>query len=165
MMSGNRWLQGSHDGGLHHGHLSCDRKVLKRDELLRCLDQKGLNRYRSGDTWGKQEVVRSQLETDPVYRKTVMGTARFVAEMSFYLGKFAGEHLMATNDHVCCPKAQCCCVDIVFEHFLIEVEMATNGNSTHHSNLSDEDRKTVAEIVGFRPNRGVSGRRQKAEPP
>ncbi|MFZ9519848.1 MAG: S1 family peptidase [Silvanigrellaceae bacterium] len=68
----------------------------------------GVRDYQIGDEWGKQQVDVSALPgRDQVYRRSVNATAFFNTATSFYLGKFAGEHVMATNHHVL-DSAQLC---------------------------------------------------------
>src|SRR5688500_3227633 len=73
-----------------------DRQGLARFEA-RAFD----DRYRIGDEWGKAPVTDKQLsEETAVFRRAAMATARAGGGTSFYLGKFAGFHVMATNHHV-----------------------------------------------------------------
>jgi hypothetical protein len=65
-------------------------------------------RYRVGDSWGKVAVNPNTLDqAAPGLRRSAMATARAGGGTSFYLGKFAGQHVMATNHHVFQAAYQC----------------------------------------------------------
>lgn len=64
------------------------------------------DRYRVGDEWGKIPVDEHSLRNNPVYRRVVLSTGKINAT-GFYLGKFAGHHIMATNHHVCPSEWSC----------------------------------------------------------
>jgi hypothetical protein len=57
--------------------------------------------YRIGDEFGKKPVTEASLSsaTDP-FRRAARATAMVGGATGFYLGKFAGVHVMATNHHV-----------------------------------------------------------------
>lgn len=66
--------------------------------------------YQIGDEWGKKPVRKN------LYRKyaipessklAILATAKLKGGTAFYLGKFAGRHLIATNYHVCMLTFQC----------------------------------------------------------
>lgn len=59
----------------------------------------GTDEYRIGDTWGKRPVQDISNET-PVFQRAAKATARVGGATGFYLGKFNGSHVMATNHHV-----------------------------------------------------------------
>ncbi|MEN9825671.1 MAG: hypothetical protein RI953_1416 [Pseudomonadota bacterium] len=68
----------------------------------------GVRDYQIGDEWGKREVdITSLPSQDEVYRRSVNATAFFNSATAFYLGKFAGEHVMATNHHVLDRDSDC----------------------------------------------------------
>jgi hypothetical protein len=57
--------------------------------------------YRLGDEWGKHPVTTADLsKASPVLRRTALATAHVGGATGFYLGKFNGQHVMATNHHV-----------------------------------------------------------------
>jgi len=58
-------------------------------------------RYRVGDSWGKTPVRSEALDSAPFgLKRSALATASAGGGTSFYLGKFAGYHVMATNHHV-----------------------------------------------------------------
>ena len=58
-------------------------------------------RYRVGDSWGKRPVKIEELaNAAPGLRRAAYATATAGGGTAFYLGKFAGYHVMATNHHV-----------------------------------------------------------------
>lgn len=64
--------------------------------------------YQIGSQWGKRPITVSGLEREtPEFQRAAMATARLGGGTSFYLGKFNGHHMMATNYHVL-PKADLC---------------------------------------------------------
>jgi hypothetical protein len=57
--------------------------------------------YQIGDEWGKKAVTDAQLrDATPEFRRAAMATASYSGGTTFYLGKFNGHHVMATNYHV-----------------------------------------------------------------
>jgi hypothetical protein len=61
----------------------------------------GMNDYRMGDEWGKKPVTVASLgSASEPYRRAARATAKVGGATGFYLGKFAGTHVMATNHHV-----------------------------------------------------------------
>lgn len=61
----------------------------------------GTDDYRLGDEWGKKPVTRETLlNARPAFRRAALATARTGGATGFYLGKFNGVHVMATNHHV-----------------------------------------------------------------
>lgn len=68
----------------------------------------GSNEYRLGDEWGKKPVNAADLDKAPAsFRRAALATARVGGGTSFYLGKFNGRLVMATNHHVM-PDASGC---------------------------------------------------------
>lgn len=64
--------------------------------------------YRIGDEWGKKPVTEKDLEASPYFERMAMATAKVRGGgTGFYLGKYNGLHLLATNNHVC-PKQTTC---------------------------------------------------------
>lgn len=72
----------------------------------------GTGKYRIGDEWGKKKVTSETLKTEsPGFARMALATAYLpVGGTGFYLGKFNGSHVVATNHHVC-PKAFECVGD------------------------------------------------------
>lgn len=57
--------------------------------------------YRLGDEWGKRAVTMADLDkATPAFRRAALATGNLGGGTTFYLGKFAGAHVMATNHHV-----------------------------------------------------------------
>jgi hypothetical protein len=66
------------------------------------------NTYRLGSEWGKRPVTKSSLrEATPAFRRAALATARAGGATSFYLGRFADKHVMATNHHVFPTAGRC----------------------------------------------------------
>jgi hypothetical protein len=63
--------------------------------------------YQIGDVWGKLPVSETELESNDVYRRVVKATVRVGGGTGFYLGKFAGEHVVGTNNHVMSSRFSC----------------------------------------------------------
>jgi hypothetical protein len=65
--------------------------------------------YQIGDEWGKKPVTEKVLENaSKEFHRAAMATAYLpVGGTGFYLGKFQGSHVLATNHHVC-PVARDC---------------------------------------------------------
>ena len=65
-------------------------------------------RYQIGDEWGKKLVVSKDLANESKeYQRAAKATAKAGGATSFYLGKFAGKHVMATNHHVFPRPSKC----------------------------------------------------------
>ena len=59
------------------------------------------NNYQIGSEWGKRVVTAQEMQKNgDVYRRTALATAKTGGGTGFYLGKFNGFHVMATNHHV-----------------------------------------------------------------
>lgn len=68
----------------------------------------GTDDYRLGDEWGKHPVSTADLATArEAFRRGALATAKTGGATGFYLGKFAGVHVMATNHHVFESASQC----------------------------------------------------------
>jgi hypothetical protein len=66
-----------------------------------------IDSYRLGDEWGKRAVTAAELEkATPAFRRAALATASLGGATGFYLGTFAGKHVMATNHHVM-PSDSC----------------------------------------------------------
>ncbi len=65
--------------------------------------------YQIGSEWGKVRVTRDMLNSEsPAFVRAVSATGRLpVGGTGFYLGKFNGAHVLATNHHVCPTKRSC----------------------------------------------------------
>jgi hypothetical protein len=65
--------------------------------------------YRLGDEWGKKKVSQTSIRTESaVFKRAAEATAYLpIGGTGFYLGKFAGKHVLATNHHVCPEEADC----------------------------------------------------------
>lgn len=72
------------------------------------LDYETLDmRYQVGSEWGKNVVKLSDFDKIASLEKIAKGTIKLGGGTAFYLGKFAGHHVIATNHHVCPGKWQC----------------------------------------------------------
>ncbi len=66
------------------------------------------DRYRLGSEWGKVPVTPADLEAAPeTFKRAALATAKAGGGTAFYLGHFAGHHVMATNHHVF-PRSSSC---------------------------------------------------------
>lgn len=65
--------------------------------------------YRLGDEWGKKRVTEENLKAESkAFQRAASATALLpVGGTGFYIGKFNGVHVLATNHHVC-PSARDC---------------------------------------------------------
>lgn len=64
--------------------------------------------YQIGDEWGKKPATRTTLRgLSPAFIRASLATASFGGGTAFYLGKFNGHHMMATNHHVM-PDGRMC---------------------------------------------------------
>jgi hypothetical protein len=71
--------------------------------------------YQLGSTWDKVTVTAKLYQnSDRVFRKAALATASVGGGTGFYLGKFDGAHVFATNHHVCSMGAVCLGNPIVF---------------------------------------------------
>ena len=64
-----------------------------------------VDKYQIGDIWGKLSLTRSDVRNgSTALRNAARATARysgmFGGATGFYMGKFAGQHIMGTNHHV-----------------------------------------------------------------
>ena len=61
----------------------------------------GTDDYRLGDEWGKRPVSDESLKSArPAFRRAALATAQTGGATGFFLGKFDGAYVMATNHHV-----------------------------------------------------------------
>lgn len=77
---------------------------------VRAFDSNGTKEdYRLGDEWGKKRVTVENLQNEsPAFQRAAQATAYLpIGGTGFYLGKFAGKHVIATNHHVCPAAADC----------------------------------------------------------
>lgn len=70
------------------------------------------DKYQIGSEWGKKVVTKESLKSEnEVFQKAARRTAKFGSFMgsatAFYLGKFNGQHVMATNYHVVSTAQDC----------------------------------------------------------
>ena len=65
------------------------------------------SRYQVGSEWGKLPVTKEILNKSSVIRRAALATARVGGATGFYLGKFNGAHVVATNKHVCPSRWSC----------------------------------------------------------
>ncbi|NRA44541.1 MAG: trypsin-like peptidase domain-containing protein [Oligoflexales bacterium] len=66
------------------------------------------SRYQLGSEWGKKTLTRSGLSSyPPSFQKAALATLRVGGATGFYVGKYNGYHLVATNHHVM-PRASSC---------------------------------------------------------
>jgi hypothetical protein len=65
--------------------------------------------YQMGHDWGKKKVTPAALGVaSQVFKRTAQATAYLpVGGTAFYLGKFSGQHIIATNFHVCPTERDC----------------------------------------------------------
>lgn len=76
------------------------------------------NIYQIGSEWGKKPVTLQDLDhSTPAFRRAALATARLGGGTGFYLGKFNGHHVMATNHHVCPNGAACLGIFAQFPFF------------------------------------------------
>ena len=66
------------------------------DEWVRTWDKT----YRMGDEWGKKKVTIGELEKKSPFQRAAMATGSVSGGTAFYLGKYNGFHVVATNHHV-----------------------------------------------------------------
>jgi hypothetical protein len=67
----------------------------------------GANTYQIGDEWGKKPVNAADLAQTPKLLRAARATAQLGGATGFYLGRFNGEAVVATNHHVC-PTLDSC---------------------------------------------------------
>jgi hypothetical protein len=67
----------------------------------------GTDSYRLGDEWGKRPVTQADLaNATPAFRRAALAAVGVGGATGFYLGKFNGAHVVATNHHVM-PSDSC----------------------------------------------------------
>lgn len=65
------------------------------------VETSGTDDYRIGDEMGKKPVIAAGLNSgSEIFRRTAKAAASYGGGTAFYLGKFNGHHMMATNHHV-----------------------------------------------------------------
>lgn len=65
-------------------------------------------RYQIGTEWGKEPVTEAMIASrGTAFERAARATARVRGATGFYLGKFAGQHVVATNHHVCYSHTSC----------------------------------------------------------
>ncbi|SMF25835.1 S1 family peptidase [Pseudobacteriovorax antillogorgiicola] len=78
-------------------------------------DQIDDSRYQIGSEWGKKPIQESQFKELASLERVAKGTANVRGATGFYLGKFAGQHVVATNNHVCPSSWACSFASIAFK--------------------------------------------------
>lgn len=63
--------------------------------------------YQIGEEWGKHPYEEDLAASSPVYKRATAATARVGGATGFYIGRFAGHHILGTNHHVC-PSSRSC---------------------------------------------------------
>ncbi|MCO4756107.1 MAG: trypsin-like peptidase domain-containing protein [Bacteriovoracaceae bacterium] len=72
------------------------------------VTQANENPYQLGSAWSKLPITHETLNSLPEnLRTSSLSTAKFLGGTSFYLGKFDGRHVMATNYHVLPSPLNC----------------------------------------------------------
>ncbi|OFZ19292.1 MAG: hypothetical protein A2Z20_06315 [Bdellovibrionales bacterium RBG_16_40_8] len=71
-------------------------------------------RYQIGEEWGKKPVTEEDLQKNPYFRRMANATARVRrGGTGFYIGKYNGKFIMATNHHVCPAESYCTGKEVV----------------------------------------------------
>ena len=71
--------------------------------------------YQIGSEWGKFKITREKYQAESyAFKRAALATAKVGNGTGFYLGKFNGFHVVATNHHVCSIGAQCLSTNAVF---------------------------------------------------
>ena len=65
------------------------------------------DRYQLGSEWGKKRVKAADFAEIPTLQSIAEGTVKIGGATGFYLGQYSGEHLVATNNHVCPSASRC----------------------------------------------------------
>lgn len=65
------------------------------------------NTYQIGDEWGKKPITAADLADSPQLLRAAQATAQLGGATGFYLGRFNGQAIVATNHHVC-PTLDAC---------------------------------------------------------
>jgi hypothetical protein len=82
--------------------------LLRQPSLMRLRSDYPISDYQIGSEWGKKPVTEEILKSESeVFKKAAARTAAFGGGTAFYLGKFNGYHIMATNYHVLSSMWQC----------------------------------------------------------
>jgi len=85
------------------------------------LDLAGSDDYRLGDEWGKKPVTLDSLRNESeAFKRAALATARTGGGTGFFLGKFEGEYVLATNHHVYQYAYSCLGTRIRFPMLAIE---------------------------------------------
>ncbi|MGE3260870.1 MAG: serine protease [Bacteriovoracia bacterium] len=75
---------------------------------LGIIDALGTDDYRLGDEWGKRPLGAEDLNlASPALQRAALATAKVGGATGFYLGKFNGQFVMATNHHVFPSSSSC----------------------------------------------------------
>jgi Trypsin-like peptidase domain len=66
------------------------------------------NRYQIGEEWGKKPVTEEDLASNTYFRRMALATAKIRGGgTGFFIGKYNGHYIMATNHHVCPSSYEC----------------------------------------------------------
>lgn len=66
------------------------------------------SRYQIGEEWGKKPVSQIDLDSDAFFKRMALATAHIRSGgTGFFIGKYNGRYVMATNHHVCPSKFEC----------------------------------------------------------
>lgn len=111
--------------------------------------------YQIGTEWGKKVVTKNTLEkATPEFRRAVKATAKLGGGTGFYLGKFDGRNILATNHHVCPETDDCVDLDAYFPVIGKKIRVTKRFGSWPEIDLSlleiqvkDEDQKVMSEIA------------------
>ncbi len=81
------------------------------------------NDYRIGDEWGKKLISSDDLR-NPIFARAARATVQVRSATGFYLGKFNGTHIVATNHHVCTNTTACNGVTLTFPLLRLQAKVS-----------------------------------------
>jgi S1-C subfamily serine protease len=85
-----------------------DGRAVRMPHIFRGLEFVFDSRYQIGEEWGKKPVTQLDLESDPNLKRMALATARIRSGgTGFYIGRYNGRHVIATNHHVCPSAFEC----------------------------------------------------------
>lgn len=71
-------------------------------------EERSARTYQLGSEWGKQEVTTQVFnQSSPAFQRAAAAAVKIGGGTGFYLGMFAGKHVIATNHHVCSSATAC----------------------------------------------------------
>jgi hypothetical protein len=108
-----------------------------------------------GDTWGKRAVTTANVGAESApFQRAARATAHVNTATGFYLGSFAGFHVMATNHHVMPSVDDCAGTDVSFPLLGVTGTCTTAFGSwtdidlaLFAIDLSDADAATLAPVA------------------